>query len=234
MRRWFWCVLLVPIMLLVGCSSAKPLVGLVIPYSDTETFVYDFVINGDKLTEVKFVVKKDQYEQQAAWLMSMDLSLNDQAEVNEVWTDPGSLQPLYSRIQLRSPQGSYDIRARYDAKKLVMEADTPQGKQQVERNLSGVVYDNAQILMTLRALPLSDRYQSKFEFVQTKNVSRGEMTVKVVGREKVQVPAGEFDCYRVEMSIQGAKQSSWYSTDAKRWLVKYDNGQSQFALQKVS
>ncbi len=233
MRKQIWCALLLVVVLLVGCSSSKPLTALTPPFGDAETFTYDLLVSGQKIAEPRFIVKKDQYAQQTAWLMAIDLQAGDQSEINEVWTNIATLRPLFSRIQLGSPQGDYDIRATYHEKKLNLEADTPQGEQKVERNISGAVYDNAQILMTLRALPLAEGYQTKLNFVQTKNLTRGEMVVKVVGKEKAQVPAGEFDCYKVEMSIQGAKQSCWYSVDAKHWLIKYDNGQSQFALTKT-
>lgn len=233
MRKGCWSVLLVLTLALTGCSASKPLAALTVPYGDHEGFVYGYSVNSRQLTEARIVVKKDQYERRAAWLIAMELQLDDQGEVNEVWADPASLQPLYSRIRLRSPQGDYDIRSTYSEKQINLRADTPQGTQQVERNISGAIYDNAQILMTLRALPLATGYQTKLSFVQTKNVTRGEMTIRVLNQEKVQVPAGEFDCYRVEMNIQGVKQSCWYSTDAQHWLIKYDNGQSQFALIKA-
>ncbi|MGE5654051.1 MAG: DUF3108 domain-containing protein [Bacillota bacterium] len=234
MRKAACLALLAVVLLLFGCASTKPLAGLVIPYGDNERLTYDFLVNGQKVAEAQFYAKKDQIEQQMAWLLSMDLKAGDQAEINEVWTDLATLKPYYSRIQLTSPQGSYDIKTRYSDKVVSLEAETPQGKQQAERKISGVIYDNAQILMTLRALPIANDYQTKLSFVQTKNLSRGEMIVKVVGNERVQVPAGEFECYKVEMSIQGARQSVWYSTDAKHWLVRYDNGQSQFVLRRLS
>ena len=37
----------------------------------------------------------------------------------------------------------------------------------------------------------------------------------------MEVPAGSFDCYKVELNIN---QTFWYSTDAHRYLVKFEGG----------
>ncbi len=38
------------------------------------------------------------------------------------------------------------------------------------------------------------------------------------------MPAGTFDCYKVELSFTGQSQTFWYSTDAHHYLVQFKGG----------
>jgi hypothetical protein len=56
--------------------------------------------------------------------------------------------------------------------------------------------------------------------------------VKVVGQEQVEVPAGTFDCYKVELSP--VNQTFWYSTDAHHYPVKFEAGGVAAELSQVT
>jgi len=47
------------------------------------------------------------------------------------------------------------------------------------------------------------------------------VTLNVTGPEKLTVPAGTFDCYKVELNIG---QTFWFSSDASRYLIKLEAG----------
>src|SRR5262249_1137155 len=50
--------------------------------------------------------------------------------------------------------------------------------------------------------------------------------------EKVEVPAGTFDCYKLELGK--LNQIFWYSTDAHHYLVKFEGGGAIGVLASVS
>jgi membrane protease YdiL (CAAX protease family) len=56
--------------------------------------------------------------------------------------------------------------------------------------------------------------------------------ILVRGFEKVSVPAGDFQAYRVELSITGTneRQTAWYDVNEPHTLVKYDNSFETYQL----
>jgi hypothetical protein len=96
------------------------------------------------------------------------------------------------------------------------------GKDETKNiNLEGTVYDNEQAIHLMRLLPYAEGYKTSLKFLS----SLGGMVVPVelefAKRETVEVPAGKFDCFRVQLNIG---QTFWYSADAHRYLVKLESG----------
>jgi hypothetical protein len=83
----------------------------------------------------------------------------------------------------------------------------------------------------MRRLPLTDGYQTSARILSS--LGGGLIGVKftVSGPEKVEVPAGSFDCYKVELNIN---QTFWYSSDAHRYLVKFEGGGAVAELASIS
>jgi hypothetical protein len=89
--------------------------------------------------------------------------------------------------------------------------------------LDGVVYDNEQVLHLIRRLPLANGYKTPIPVFS----SLGGGTVipigmEVKGTETVKTKAGTFECFKVDLSP--VNQSFWFTTDAKRTLVKFGGG----------
>src|ERR1019366_794364 len=98
------------------------------------------------------------------------------------------------------------------------------GKDDVTKiDLMGVVYDNEEAIQLMRRLPLAPDYKTTLRiFTGLGGGNIIPLEVKVVAHEKVEVPAGTFDCYKVELSI--VRQTFWYSTDAHHYFVKFEGG----------
>ena len=88
------------------------------------------------------------------------------------------------------------------------------GKDDVTKfDLTGVVYDNEEAVQLMRRLPLAPDYKTTLHIFS--GLGGGNVVpleAKVTAQEKVEVPAGTFDCYKVELSM--VHQTFWYSTDA--------------------
>ena len=98
-------------------------------------------------------------------------------------------------------------------------------KDEVQKiDLPGVVYDNEEVIQLLRRLPLASDYKTTLHiFTGLGGGNIVPMQTEVTRQEKVEVPAGTFDCYKVELSLAGQmKQTLWYSTDAHHYLVKFE------------
>jgi hypothetical protein len=97
------------------------------------------------------------------------------------------------------------------------------GKSEVKKvDLGGPIYDNEEVIQAMRRLPLTTNYSTTVRVLTS--LGGGAiipLKIEVVGVERVEVPAGAFDCYKVELSLH---QTFWYSTDAHRYLVKFEAG----------
>ncbi len=88
--------------------------------------------------------------------------------------------------------------------------------------LEKTVFDNEQFFHLARLLPLKDGYKATIKVVTTLGGGGTiPIVVEVVKTEPLVVPAGKFDCFKLQLSIG---QTLWYSTDPSRYLVKFEAG----------
>ena len=102
-----------------------------------------------------------------------------------------------------------------------------------EIDLGSGVYDNEEVIQLMRRLPLALGFKSTLRiFTGLGGGNVIALEAKVAAQEKVEVPAGSFDCYKVELSM--VRQTFWYSTDAHHYLVKFEGGGVIGALAAVT
>jgi dipeptidyl aminopeptidase/acylaminoacyl peptidase len=95
------------------------------------------------------------------------------------------------------------------------------GPQEMPINvkLSGpVLPEGAGVEIPVGTLPLAEGYTASVEVFNTMQAKTQEMTLKVTGAEKVTVPAGTFDTYKVEITPQGDEGGG-----SKLWIAKDDH-----------
>ncbi len=136
---------------------------------------------------------------------------------SSVDVDRETFRPIRSRF-IHSLLG--DVEAIYRAEHAETTTKVP-GKEAKKRkiDLTGVVYDNEQGVHLFRRLPLAVGYKVNLPICVPFGAGRIDIELEVTAKEKVKVPAGEFECYRAELNIG---QTFWYSTDPRCYLVKFD------------
>jgi hypothetical protein len=97
------------------------------------------------------------------------------------------------------------------------------GDRQTGLSVPEHAYDNDTSLFLWRTLPFADGYEASYVTVITNRRSRQDVVLNVRGKETVTVPAGTFECWRLEISTENARQVAWYADTPSRPLVKYDN-----------
>ena len=109
---------------------------------------------------------------------------------------------------------------------------TAAGKEPKTIPADKTLYDNEECFHLPRRLPLQVGYKTTIPVMATL-VGGGiiPLGVEVVKKETVEVPAGKFDCFKLELSIG---QTLWYSDDAHRYLVKFEGGGAVGSLASVS
>jgi hypothetical protein len=133
------------------------------------------------------------------------------------------LKPTSEDRVLAVTGGMAQLSTRYDGGRVYIRALMPDGTEYSPTlGVPQDGYDNNEVLLLVRALPLRVDYRTAFTSIVTANATRPTVTVTVVGRETVEVPAGRFDSYRVEISTGNVKLFLWYGVDEPHYLVRYE------------
>lgn len=166
----------------------------------------------------------------AAWVISDHTQGSNFEQQAQVRLDAASLQPLGEEKTVKADKTNYTLSTVYSRGKLVINAVVNGQKRNATISVPANGLDNDQLLMTLRALQFSDGYVAQFTNVVAANALKLATTVRVLGRETIQVPAGSFDCWKVELDFGQAKQYVWYDTAGQHDMVQYDNGATKSVL----
>ena len=95
-------------------------------------------------------------------------------------------------------------------------------KQKREVPIEGEVFDNEECAQLMRRLPLALGYKTSVPVFPTLTGQFLPIELTVKGKEMVTVPAGTFECFKFVLSV--VNQTFYVSTDAHRYLVKFEAG----------
>ncbi len=199
------------------------------PWKDGERAVYDIVDkSGTKLgtCEYSFAREGD------AWVLTTITVAGQVEETARVRLDGASLRPLGKEKTIVRPGTDATLSIAYSAGKAQIKAVVNGKDQAVAVDIPAAVLESDQVLMTLRAMHFAEGYQGSFATVVSDSAQKVNTTLRVVGQEKVQTPAGSVDAWRVEADFGQSKQSAWYAVAAPYTLVQYDNGTTLMVLSK--
>ncbi|MFB3778223.1 MAG: DUF3108 domain-containing protein [Bryobacteraceae bacterium] len=87
-------------------------------------------------------------------------------------------------------------------------------------HLDRPAFDNEEWMFVLRRLPLAPGYRVTLPIATSAGRAILNFEFETLGIEGVEVPAGKFQCYKVQ--ITPLKQTFWISVDGPRYLVKFD------------
>lgn len=175
--------------------------------------------SGTPIGDLTFSVQAGNSDGREVWRMKsyMALPKPEIAKYSYVESDRGSALPLETMLY-HSQLGT--LRARFEEGERRIRTSQP-GKpaEPYVQKLDGAVYDNEQAVYLMRRLPLAEGYETHF-FIAGRPGAVARADVTVLGIESVTVPAGTFECFKVELGSPPMVQTQWYSTDARRTMVK--------------
>ena len=141
--------------------------------------------------------------------------------------DDETLQPFTVRRERLIEGESEAVEGEYDREEQVIrvvEFTGDDDPRQVPRRLDEEhYYDNESSLFLWRTIPFEEGYEASYYSVLTNQRGQTLVTVRVVEREEVTVPAGTFQTWRVEIRFGDTRQVVWYADTPERALVQYDN-----------
>jgi len=187
------------------------------PWVDGEELQLDVKFpSGFKIGTAAYRVNAAELDGRRIWRINSHLFAGiQQWSVAEVEAD--SFKPIHSHWK-HVLIGDAD--AAYSNGKVDVKMKGSDGVKSID--LDGVIWDNEEVLAMMRRLPMSTNSSMNIRvFASLGGGSIIPIKLDITGTEKVQVPAGTFDCYKIELSI---KQTFWYSADEHRYLVKFEAG----------
>jgi len=161
------------------------------------------------------------------WLLVTSMSIPQASYQLEtsVHVARGDLRPIHTDFSLLNKQGAVTFKATY-GDSISLTANAHGLEQTASIRLPDPPYfDNEQLVMTLRALPLAEGWKTTVNDVITQSVNKQRVTIRVLRQEEVAVPAGVFSCWVVE--ILGTSQKVWIAVEAPHQIVKFTDDSSQ-------
>src|SRR5258706_7504215 len=185
------------------------------PWADGEEMQLDIKFpTGFKLGMGAYAASSGETNGQKIWQISARMFAGVQS-FSRVEVDAESFKPIHSRWKHTLIGDADTIYAPGHAEVKM------KGKEEGKTiDWNGVIYDNEEAIQMMRCLPLASTYSTSLSFLSS--LGGGivvPVKLDVKGTEKVEVPAGTFECFKVELSIH---QTFWYSADAHRYLVKFE------------
>ena len=154
------------------------------------------------------------------------VTINGATSYSEVLCDTDSFKPIES----------------FWKHSLLGEAQASYGDTSVKINVVGKdesftidfappAFDNEQGVELFRRLPLAKGDKTTLTIITSLGGNKIELPVSVSGIETITVPAGTFECYKLELGL--VNQTFWISTDEHRYVVRFAAGGVTADLAKV-
>jgi tetratricopeptide (TPR) repeat protein len=198
---------------LAGVQTLQPA-----PWTDGEDMRLDIRLAGGlKVGVADYTVNLGQTTNgQKIWRCGSQMTAGGIQSVSNVEVDADTFSPIHSVWK-------HTLLGEVDAVYYSDHADLKTtGKVEVKKlDFGGPVIDNEEAIEWMRRLPLADGYKIEQPVLASLGTHVVPIKWEVSGPEKVGIPAGTYNCYKVELSIG---QTFWYSSDANRYLVKFEAG----------
>ncbi|MDM8007462.1 MAG: DUF3108 domain-containing protein [Phycisphaerae bacterium] len=160
-----------------------------------------------------------------AWRIEsyMVIPMVDMHQYTRVDAEQDTFAPIASRTY-NSEMG--DFRAEFGSNKVKLTTGTKEGGTSREIDLEGTAYDNEQAIYVIRRMPLAEGYRSTFPIFPVMGGSVMDVEIQVTAKEKVSVPAGAYECWKLTLAVtsggtQVLQHTLWFSADPHQYLVKY-------------
>ncbi len=200
------------------------------PWQNGSTVSYEWVNDQSSsqigTSQVSFALQNN------VWTVSQKDKIGELNQTSEIMVNAQTLEPIGEKKTIKSPNTNADITTTYKNGKLDISAAVNGKNSSASIDVPTNAIDNDQLLMTLRALPFSQGFKTNYVVIVAQNALKVNTTITVLTQEKIDVPAGSFQTWKVEIQAGQFTQNAWYQVDAPHELVQYDNGTNRMELSK--
>jgi hypothetical protein len=199
-----------------------------VPWVDGERLTFNVALSGG-MNLGAMVYRADLVDAggRKLWRVGAQTAITASQSVSSADADPETFRPVSSRwkhVLLGEATGSYKTN-----EVTIQKID---GSAPCQLKSDKPLFDNEQVVHMVRRLPLQVGYKTTIPIISTLGTKAViPLGTEVTARETVEVPAGKFDCFKVQFSIG---QTFWFSNDAHRYPVKFEAGGAVVTLVSVT
>jgi hypothetical protein len=153
-----------------------------------------------------------------------------------VVADAQTLRARSVQRVIDGPEGPrrWEVEYRDTTARVVQRAEDDERRDEVSAPTHS--YDSWTDIFLWRTIDFHEGYQATYTDVLSATLAEPQVisqVLEVTGREMVEVPAGTFQAWQLEIRTPAGKQKAWLADDEARTLVRYDNGDLVFELLSV-
>lgn len=206
-----------------------------IPWTGPETFKYRLLQGDDvkgsgaltlSVTSSTFVME------QAFEIPEEEVTDSISAEV-----EADTLAPRKVERVIDGPEGERRCEATYAENTVTVEQRAGEDERTDTLSVPTPHYDSWSDLFLWRTIEFFEGQELEYVDVLSCSLAKPDVlsiVLKVKEKEEVEVPAGTFQAWRLEIRSGGRTQKAWYADDERRTLVRYDNGDLVFELESTN
>ena len=208
-----------------------------IPWPDEERAVYRVLDDdGEEVGTLEMTVDPEGDD---AYLLRQHFTFPEANFTNEADVVVGrdDLQPRHTTYVIDGPDGVASCIAEYVGSDVTVLNVREDGERTDTLDVPNVAYDSWTDLFIWRTINFSQGFDIEYADIVACQApappQRLAVKLEVTGGETIEVPAGSFDTWLVEIDA-GRDQKAWFTTDDAHILVRYDNGDQIFELIEYS
>ena len=157
-------------------------------------------------------------------------SFKDETEAS---ADSATMEPQSVQRVIDGPEGKRRWEVEYKDAAVSVVQKSEDDERTDDLSVPTRSYDSWTDVFLWRTIDFRDGYEASYSDVLSATLARPQVisqTVRVKGKETVEVSAGTFEAWRLEIRSDDGIQEAWYADTATRPLVRYDNGSLVFEL----
>jgi hypothetical protein len=149
-----------------------------------------------------------------------------------VLLNAASLRPLQSLFGRTDATGAEQVNATWNRGQVDLEMTSRQQNTTFERmSVPSDTYDQRTLPLIIRALPLAQGYATQINIFLPYTGRLERYTVRVRDREQIDVPAGSFETWEVELNNGERSVRYWVGVDAPYPVVQMQDANIRYALE---
>ncbi len=151
----------------------------------------------------------------------------------EAVADSETMRPRSIERVVDGPEGARRWQVEYQDGSALVVQRTEDDDRRDEITVPTRSYDSWTDVFLWRTIDFREGYEATYADVLSATLAKPQVilqSLKVTGKETVEVPAGAFEAWRLEIRSPDGTQRAWYADTETRPLVRYDNGSLTFEL----
>ena len=229
----------------VGGSSTDGTSNVVhvVPFEVGERLVYDLVRNDGSVVgqgTLSVVGWGDSLELTQSYRELVGGTLSDVVDLVAVRSDVRLLPHALSRAVTSdgrddSYTSAYNIDATTGRAQSVTFGSVEDGESSEKTiDVEGSYYDNETSLWLWRTIEFAEEYEARYVSVNHLDRSLQTVILRVIDQQEIEVPAGVFQTWRLQVRNGRATRTAWVNVQAPHEIVQWDNSSLIFRLRKIS